>query len=654
MIDVIEAWLRLAADAAPRPGAALTALDQAIGDGDHGINMDRGFSAIVATLDGGRPEGDGDARRGRRPILRTCRAGPSSARSAAPPGRSTARRSCGRRARSPRPTRPSAAAGVAGRRAGGGDRRHRSRSARRRPARRRCSTRSSRPSTAGREAAAMGADAAAVSLAMADAAEAGAAATIPMLATKGRASYLGERSHRPPGSGRDVVGAPRSDALARRRERLSRDATMAQRDPRRARRLARRRHRAAAARSDRRPDRERPRRRVPAADARRRARPPRRAPSSSAAAELDGARRPDCRSGPARRSARSSRRRRCSRATRGSSIPRWPLIDDGRRRGRGDPARDGRAGRAARGRRRRVLPRAGRGRARRRPAGRRAPAGRVTGPTCGTATAIRPSSLADDLDPSAVATLRPELVAGIALAGGAPTGHAAIVARALGIPLVLGLGRAIDDLVGGTDGAVDGSTGRLLIVAERRRARRARGRRRARSPPVVATVGDRPLAVAVVANVGSAHEAEAAALGRCRRHRPRPDGAAVPRPPSPPRSPSSGRPIAGSAPPCPAGPSSSGRSTSAATSRPPGSPASEANPALGVRGIRLGLRRTGPARRPAPRPSRGGGRRRAAGHAADGRDARGARPGARAARASCGPIWSRADGPSRHGSPWGS
>ena len=56
--------------------------------------------------------------------------------------------------------------------------------------------------TAGREAAAMGADAAAVSLAMADAAEAGVAATIPMLATKGRASYLGERSigHQDPGA----------------------------------------------------------------------------------------------------------------------------------------------------------------------------------------------------------------------------------------------------------------------------------------------------------------------------------------------------------------------------------------------------------------------------------------------------------------------
>ncbi len=47
-----------------------------------------------------------------------------------------------------------------------------------------------------------GADAAGVVGAARDAAEAGAQATIPMLATKGRASYLGERSigHRDPGA----------------------------------------------------------------------------------------------------------------------------------------------------------------------------------------------------------------------------------------------------------------------------------------------------------------------------------------------------------------------------------------------------------------------------------------------------------------------
>ena len=82
--------------------------------------------------------------------------------------------------------------------------------------------------------------------------------------------------------------------------------------------------------------------------------------------------------------------------------------------------------------------------------------------------------VAADLDPSAVAALRTELVAGIALAGGAPTGHAAIVARALGIPLVLGLGAAVVALCvdaeaagsgtgAGVNAAVDGTEGQLLI-----------------------------------------------------------------------------------------------------------------------------------------------------------------------------------------------
>jgi dihydroxyacetone kinase-like protein len=47
----LEAWLRLAASRLHDQRGALSALDQAIGDGDHGINMDRGFIAIVAKLD---------------------------------------------------------------------------------------------------------------------------------------------------------------------------------------------------------------------------------------------------------------------------------------------------------------------------------------------------------------------------------------------------------------------------------------------------------------------------------------------------------------------------------------------------------------------------------------------------------------------------
>ena len=128
--------------------------------------------------------------------------------------------------------------------------------------------------------------------------------------------------------------------------------------------------------------------------------------------------------------------------------------------------------------------------------------------------------VAADLDPSAVATLRPELVAGIALAGGAPTGHATIVARALGIPLVLGLGSALTAVVedvAGVDGAVDGSDGRLLIeptTADVRELELALAADSASvsvaSPSWSSTAGSATNGVSVVANVASALEAEAA------------------------------------------------------------------------------------------------------------------------------------------------
>src|SRR5919197_1898739 len=54
-----DAWLRLSAQRLHEQASVLTQLDQAIGDGDHGINMDRGFTAIVAMLDAQvAPNGD--------------------------------------------------------------------------------------------------------------------------------------------------------------------------------------------------------------------------------------------------------------------------------------------------------------------------------------------------------------------------------------------------------------------------------------------------------------------------------------------------------------------------------------------------------------------------------------------------------------------
>jgi dihydroxyacetone kinase-like protein len=199
MIDVIEAWLRLAATRLHEQVAALTALDQAIGDGDHGTNMDRGFSAIVTSLDGGRPEGDSEhAVAGA--MLRTAgRTLISTVGGASGPLYGTALMRAGGAVASADPATPTADVLVAALAAGIGGIETLGKAT----TGEKTMLDALIPAVnAGRDAAATGADAAAVTAAMADAAEAGAGATIPMLATKGRASYLGERSvgHQDPGA----------------------------------------------------------------------------------------------------------------------------------------------------------------------------------------------------------------------------------------------------------------------------------------------------------------------------------------------------------------------------------------------------------------------------------------------------------------------
>src|SRR5258706_10892502 len=46
----VLAWLRRSAQALHEQRQYLSALDAAIGDGDHGINMDRGFTAVLDKL----------------------------------------------------------------------------------------------------------------------------------------------------------------------------------------------------------------------------------------------------------------------------------------------------------------------------------------------------------------------------------------------------------------------------------------------------------------------------------------------------------------------------------------------------------------------------------------------------------------------------
>jgi multiphosphoryl transfer protein len=121
----------------------------------------------------------------------------------------------------------------------------------------------------------------------------------------------------------------------------------------------------------------------------------------------------------------------------------------------------------------------------------------------------------DDLEPSVVVALRPELVGGIALVRGASTGHAAIVARALGIPLVLGVGPALNATLDGHAAALDGTAGRLIVdPTDADRASLVGLTAAASTPRSRAPESPRskePTWCPIEANVGSLREAEAAA-----------------------------------------------------------------------------------------------------------------------------------------------
>lgn len=87
-------------------------------------------------------------------------------------------------------------------------------------------------------------------------------------------------------------------------------------------------------------------------------------------------------------------------------------------------------------------------------------------PEPGIPTPARPSILlADDLAPADTAGLDPDLIVGLAMSLGGPTGHTAIIARQLGIPCVVAVG-GLGDIPAGTDILVDGAAGRVLICPE--------------------------------------------------------------------------------------------------------------------------------------------------------------------------------------------
>jgi dihydroxyacetone kinase-like protein len=202
-VEVIDAWLRLSADRLRERSRELTELDQAIGDGDHGINMDRGFSAVVAMLDqrSAAPEASTDAstqtpdvaatlKQAAQTLIRTVggASGPLYGTFFLKASATLAQNQDATVA----DLIAAFDAGVAGIGAIGGAQ----------PGDKTMLDALLPGLAAAREGLEAGAPTDRVMSAAADAAELGAKATVPLVARKGRASYLGERSvgHQDPGA----------------------------------------------------------------------------------------------------------------------------------------------------------------------------------------------------------------------------------------------------------------------------------------------------------------------------------------------------------------------------------------------------------------------------------------------------------------------
>lgn len=126
--------------------------------------------------------------------------------------------------------------------------------------------------------------------------------------------------------------------------------------------------------------------------------------------------------------------------------------------------------------------------------------------------------LAVDLTPADTAGLDVELVHGIVTVHGGPTSHAAVLARSLGIPAVVGVGNALDDVTEGEPLAIDGGAGAVWIrpseaIAERLRREQAAAAERSASARSQASepahTVDR-ISIEVAANIGRPEEATGA------------------------------------------------------------------------------------------------------------------------------------------------
>src|SRR5690625_719886 len=189
------AWIREAAQVISDNRAALIKLDRAIGDGDHGENMDRGFSAVVKKLDDDEPASIADTFKLVATTLMSTVGG------AAGPLYGTAFLRAAKAASEAEDQRgvlnAAAVAEVLGAGLEGIVARGKAETGEK------TMVDAWAPAVAAaKNVAATGGEAPAALRAAADAARTGARATEPLIARKGRASYLGERAvgHRDPGA----------------------------------------------------------------------------------------------------------------------------------------------------------------------------------------------------------------------------------------------------------------------------------------------------------------------------------------------------------------------------------------------------------------------------------------------------------------------
>jgi phosphoenolpyruvate---glycerone phosphotransferase subunit DhaL len=205
--EVFRAWVAAAARAIEEQRDHLTQLDAAIGDADHGINLTRGFTAVLGALESAAPATPGAV------LTLTGSTLISKVGGASGPLYGVAFRRAGKAlGDAPDVDLPALAAALEAALAGvqqlgaarEGDK---------------TMVDALAPATgAFSKAIAEGASGADALTALAEAAQAGAAATIAMQALKGRASYLGPRSvgHEDPGAASTalILGALRDAALA--------------------------------------------------------------------------------------------------------------------------------------------------------------------------------------------------------------------------------------------------------------------------------------------------------------------------------------------------------------------------------------------------------------------------------------------------------